>query len=242
MAMNLTIDQGNTLTKVGIFKENELISVLSFETIEVDDIKNLFSLYPIRNTIFSSVKNPKNELINLLKNSSENFIELNPSTPLPIKNTYKTPDTLGKDRIAAVVGAHYLQPRKNALIIDAGTAVTFDILTVDGIYIGGSISPGIQMRLNALHSFTTKLPLVEWQNNTETIGTDTASAIWSGVVNGLVFEIDGYIDLHKKNYPNLFTFLTGGDAFFFESKLKNSIFAVENLVLTGLNRILNYNA
>jgi type III pantothenate kinase len=240
--MNLTIDQGNTLTKVGVFKENELISLLSFEIVELDDIKNLFSLYPITNTIISSVKNPKNELINLLKTSSKKFIELNHTTPLPIDNNYKTPETLGKDRIAAVVGAHYLQPHKNALIIDAGTAVTFDILTAEDKYIGGSISPGIQMRLKALHSFTKKLPLVEWQKDTPTIGTDTISAIWSGVVNGLVFEIDGYIDLHKKSYPDLFTFLTGGDAFFFESKLKNSIFAVENLVLTGLNRILNYNA
>ena len=97
------------------------------------------------------------------------------------------------------------------------------------------------MRLKALHTFTTKLPLIEWQKNTSTIGTDTTSAIWSGAVNGLVFEIDGYIDFHKKNYPELFTFLTGGDTFFFESKLKNSIFANPEIVLIGLNEILDYN-
>jgi type III pantothenate kinase len=239
--MNLAIDQGNTLTKVAIFEGDELRHSLSYPSFDIPTIRELYASYDIKRAILSSVGETKPELIDFLEETSF-FINLTHLTPLPIKNDYKTPETLGKDRLAAIVGGNYLKPKQALLVIDAGTAITFDVITTTGIYRGGNISPGIDMRLKALHSYTKKLPLIPWQETTSEIGYDTPSAIWNGVINGLVYEIDGYITSQKNTHPDLFTFLTGGNAFFFESKLKNSIFAVENLVLIGLNRILNYNA
>ena len=239
--MNLTLDIGNTLTKTGIFEGDTLRKTISFASFEEADLEKICSSYKIKQVIFSSVKEKTNELTDLLKKKSLVFIELTHETPLPIVNTYKTPHTLGKDRLAAVVGANFLQPNHDLLVIDAGTAITFDVITSAGVYWGGTISPGMDMRLKALHVFTEKLPLVAPQNEVSIRGEDTNSAIWNGVANGILFEIDGYITALKAIYPNLYVFLTGGSAFFFDKKLKNPIFAVENLVLTGLNRILNYN-
>ena len=166
---------------------------------------------------------------------------MNENTSLPIKNLYKTPSTLGKDRIAVAVAANYLKPNTNVLVIDAGTTITYEFIDTKGQYLGGNISPGMKMRFNSLHTFTKKLPLIEHTENSDLLGNDTKSAISSGIINGIIFEMDGYINTLKEKYADIVIFLTGGDTFFFESTLKNRIFAHKNLLLIGLNRILNYN-
>ncbi len=240
--MNLCIDQGNTKTKIAIFEEDEPIYNTVINDIDFDAWEELFTIYKIKNTIISSVKDFDSKLISFLKFKSEKFIELTHLTPLPITNLYETPETLGKDRLAAVIGAFTLQPQTNCLIIDAGTAITFDFIDSDGVYHGGTIAPGLQMRFKALNSFTQKLPLVPVSEHHPILGKNTYEAISSGVINGMLFEIDGYINLLKEKHPDLSIFLTGGDSFFFDNKVKNSIFANQNLVSIGLNRIINHNA
>ena len=168
-------------------------------------------------------------------------IRLTHETPVPIKNLYKTPETLGADRLAAVIGANAIRPNRDLLIIDAGTCITFDFIDKHGQYHGGNISPGMEMRLKALHAFTAKLPEVTADGETPTYGDSTETAIRAGVYHGIAFEIEGYIRQLQKNYPQLLVFLTGGDRFSFDTNLKSSIFADSFLVLKGLNRILAYN-
>jgi type III pantothenate kinase len=144
------------------------------------------------------------------------------------------------DRVAAAVGAAAQAPGKNLLVIDIGTAITTDFVTADGIYRGGNISPGPELRFRALHQFTEKLPLVEAEGDVPPLGYDTQTAIRAGVIGGTVRELDSLIDEYRQKHGVL-TFLTGGWAFYFESKLKSPIFADGNLVLQGLNEILNYN-
>jgi len=169
-------------------------------------------------------------------------LELDTSTLLPITLNYKTLETLGKDRIALAVAAAQLYPHKNVLIIDAGTCITYDFIDKHKEYQGGSISPGIQMRFKALNTFTDKLPLINPTDNVELLGKSTSESISSGVMNGVYSEIDGIIDKYKINFPDIEVILTGGDIIYFDKKLKNNIFANSNLVLKGLNMILDYNA
>ena len=164
------------------------------------------------------------------------------SSELPIKRGYATPETLGLDRIAAVVGAVMQCPDKAVLIVDAGTCVTYDLLTADGTFAGGNIAPGIRLRLRAMHEHTGKLPLIDDAGETPEIGFSTETAMRAGAVLGVAYEIEGYIARLNKVYPDLFVFLTGGDALKLAAKIKSRIFVDENLVLTGLNRILQENA
>ena len=188
----------------------------------------------------STVTDVHPDIINLLSSRLTEFILLDENTPLPICIEYKTPQTLGKDRIAAVVGAMQMQPGKDVLVIDAGTAITYDLLDATGCYRGGNISPGMTMRFKALNHYTKRLPLLDENGDIPVIGYDTETAIRSGVISGIIKEIDAYLDEYKLRYPDILFFLTGGHSFYFETRLKNSIFADENLVLKGLNEILNY--
>lgn len=240
--MNLCIDQGNTRTKAAIFESDLLIKQFQINESSLSDFEEIFDSYPIANCILSTVRESNEIIIKYLKSKCDNFIFLSHETALPITNTYKTPQTLGKDRLAAVIGAYTLAPEKASLIIDAGTAITYDFINANGIYEGGNIAPGLSMRLNALHDYTQKLPLIEAAGETLTLGKNTEEAIRSGVVNGMIYEIEGYISILQKQHLDLNIFFTGGDTFFFEHKLKNTIFANQNLVLIGLNRIINYNA
>jgi len=188
----------------------------------------------------SSVINHDSELEDFILSHCD-FINFNHNTPLPIINKYQTLETLGKDRLASAVAAHQLFPDKDVLVIDAGTCVKFDFINSMAEYLGGSISPGLQMRFRALHSFTEKLPFVELKPFDILIGKTTHESLLSGVINGTLAEIDGIINRYKENYPELQVVLSGGDAEYLVSKLKNRIFALSNIVLNGLKIILDYN-
>jgi len=192
--------------------------------------------------ILSSVKPVDDEILRFLSGNFDLFIELDHQTELPIKNLYETPETLGKDRLAAAVGANELFPNQNLLIIDAGTAITYDLVSEKNEFIGGNISPGLQMRFKALNHFTGKLPLVSYSDEFKDIGRNTTDAIRAGVQNGILYEIAQTIELFNKNYQNLQIVMTGGDSIFFDKKLNYTIFVHFNITLIGLNRILEHNA
>ena len=240
--MNLTIDIGNTRNKLAIFKDSNIIESITVDNIDINLLKSIQDKYKkINKAIVSSVKKNNDEVLKNLKKSFNSIIELTSHTPIPIKNLYETKETLGKDRIAAVVGANNIYPNSNVLVIDMGTAITFDFIDHKACYQGGTISPGMNMRFKALNHYTSKLPLLGQNETFEIIGKNTPDAIISGVQNGIIFEVDNYINYFKQKHPNLTTILTGGDAIFFDKKLKNTIFVNLNLNLTGLNTILEYN-
>lgn len=236
--MNLIIDYGNTTAKVGIFDDHALVEKYTFS--EVGKFKNFLELKVFEYAIISSVSIDPNEIASWLKVTAESFI-LNAQLPLPINNLYKTPLTLGVDRLAGACGAIELFSDTNTLIIDAGTCITYDFIDSNKNYLGGAISPGLQMRFKAVNKFTSKLPLVEVTDKPDLIGNSTETCIQSGVILGMIGEIDGIIMRYLDKYSDLRVILCGGDAAFFENKLKASIFAAPDLVLVGLNRILIHN-
>ena len=239
--MDIVIDVGNSCAKIALFKDGRMADKLRVPALSADVLELLFGKYRIERGILSSVVNLPEDCTSYLKRSLKYFLILDDSTNVPITVDYRTPDTLGRDRLAAAVGAASLRPGENLLIVDAGTAITFDCVTADGRYKGGNISPGIKMRFRALHTFTDKLPLIDKEGDVPFIGDSTETAIRSGVINGICFEIEGYIEALRQEMGALSVFLTGGNAFYFERKLKSSIFADANLVLVGLYRILLYN-
>ncbi len=213
----------------------EIISNRIFEQI-------LTKYHDITTGIIASVREIDPELISFL-NSKIEFTHLNELTPLPFENKYETPVSLGYDRVAAVAGASAIFPKKDVLVINAGTCITYDFITAKNTYLGGSISPGIQMRFKALHTFTGKLPLIkpDFETNVRIIGNNTERSIMSGVLNGISCEVDGIIDNYKLQFPELKVIISGGDYKYFDKSLKNNIFASPNIVLTGLNRIHDFN-
>ena len=239
--MKLVIDVGNTQTKAGFFENKKLFEVIVFSALSVEWIDNIKLKYPtINNVIISSVGNISHEIIDFLK-SKFNLIEFSQTTAIPVLNLYKSPETLGKDRLAGVIAAHSLYLNENVLVIDAGTCITYDMVSAKGEYKGGGISPGFIMRFKSLHTFTSKLPLISLADYNELIGTDTKTSILSGVINGICAEIDGIINMYQLDFEPLRVIVCGGDAKFLANRLKNSIFAVPELVLIGLNEIIDYN-
>jgi type III pantothenate kinase len=240
--MNLIIDIGNSRTKLAVFDGDKLIRQKGFERINLSVIKSfLKSNTKIKSAILSSVADFDNSISVFLK-SKLFYFELNEKTPVPIKNKYGTPGTLGKDRVANAVGAAALFAGKNILIVDAGTCLKFDFIDKNKTYKGGAISPGLIMRYKSLHQFTARLPLVKPTGKASLTGNTTKASIISGVQNGMLFEIKGAIKEYQKKYSSLKVILAGGDYAFFANYLKNSIFAAPNLTLSGLNEILKYNA
>lgn len=239
--MKLVLDFGNTFTKIGVFEANDLVENSVFKKEDISSILNFIRKFDkINSVILSSVTNYNKTIENeLLKYPC---IVLNESTKIPITNQYETPQALGKDRLAGAVAGHFLFPDNAVLIIDAGTCITIDFVNEKGEFYGGAILPGLEMKLNALHNFTEKLPLIDLSyNNIPLIGTNTKNSILSGIINGTIYEIDGFIDSYSSVYKNLKIILSGGDAKYFEKKLKNKNFAISNIVLIGLNQILEFN-
>jgi type III pantothenate kinase len=241
--LNLVIDIGNTRTKIALFNQHDLMFNVPIEQLTVSHLKMLKDEHPqLTQVILSSVKPVDDEILQFLSENFDQFIELDHLTELPIENLYETPETLGKDRLAAAVGANELFPEQNLLIIDAGTAITYDLVSEKNQFVGGNISPGLEMRFKALNQFTGKLPLVSYSDEFQTIGKNTTDAIRAGVQNGILYEINQTIELFNKNYQNLQIVMTGGDSIFFDKKLNYSIFVHFNITLIGLNRILEHNA
>lgn len=236
--MNCIIDQGNTRTKIYFFENEELQKSCAFFNDELKKIQEL-----IRNEHFDAgIYSSSSDLLEFIK--PKDFLILSNETPIPISLDYKTPKTLGTDRIALAVGANYLYPERNCLIISTGTCITIDLMDKNGIFQGGIISPGFDMRRKAMHNQTANLPLLEQLKRKEVslIGKSTEESMESGVFNGMLAELNATIDRFKSIYNDLTVIITGGDANLFEFHLKNEIFAQQNLQAIGLNRILLYNA
>jgi type III pantothenate kinase len=236
--MNLVVDAGNSATKVGIFDHENLVGKHSFAARE--ELRSYLSTASFDNMIISSVSADTDLIASWAKERGKTFVLRN-GLPLPIINRYSTPETLGMDRLAGVCGAIQLFPASNNLVIDAGTCITYDFVDKNSVFRGGGISPGLMMRFRAVHTFTAKLPLVTPESGPSLIGDSTESSIRSGVVNGILAEIEGIIQRYRSEYPDLKAILCGGDAVFFENQLKASIFAIPDLVLVGLNSILIHN-
>ena len=240
-ALNLIIDIGNTAAKVALFDGGEMVEVLTESNQSLDCLEALCAKYPVEQGIVATVIDLSERVLAALVALPFPLLWLDSKTPLPVTNLYETPETLGYDRMAAVVGANEQYPRRDILVIDAGTCITYEFIDSKGQYHGGNISPGMQMRFKALNQFTGRLPLIDSNGRKLPMGRDTETAIRAGVLKGMEYEISGYIESMKHKYPELLVFLTGGDDFSFDSSVKSIIFADRFLVLKGLNRILNYN-
>ena len=238
--MHLAIDVGNTRIKLAVFKGKQLLAKVLFEQWNTKEIVDFAYNHSVEKIILSSVRLVEEKHILALKQHADCLV-LDHNTPIPITNMYGTPETLGKDRLAAVVGAYYEYKAQNCLVIDAGTCITFDLLTAQGMYLGGNIAPGVQMRLQAMHQFTAKLPLIQRGQQSQFWGISTETAMRNGGQYGAVYEMEGFISHCKQKFGQLTTVITGGDADFFAKQLKTKIFVRPNLVLTGLIEILNYN-
>lgn len=241
--MNLIIDIGNSFVKLAVFHLDELMvkKVVKLEVLinHVDTLRKEFD--QMKKAIISSVGRLKEKDLAYVKRNFD-LVEFNSNTVVPFVNLYETPHTLGLDRIALVSASIKQFPNNNVLIIDAGTCITYDFVTSNNEYLGGAISPGISMRYNSLHNLTANLPLLEKEVPQSIIGNSTSRSIHSGVINGILKEIDGNIGTYQNKYSNLTVILTGGDANFLSKQLKSSIFANSNFLLEGLNHILQINS
>ena len=239
--MNLAVDVGNTRVKVAVFEKDKVVELLVFNrVIIISELKKIIKKHKISSAIISSVAIlPPNKLKKL--EEMVPFLFVSSQTNVPFKNLYSTPETLGVDRIALVCGAVSKFPQKNVLIIDAGTCITYDFVNEKQEYLGGAISPGIKIRYKSLNNYTSKLPLLNTKEPVGFIGKSTEESINSGVVNGVIQEIEGIINQYKKKYTDLTVVLTGGDTIFLSKQLKSSIFANQNFLLEGLNEILIFN-
>ncbi|MDP4662601.1 MAG: type III pantothenate kinase [Salibacteraceae bacterium] len=238
--MNLIIDIGNTATKIALFSENQIITNDRFlEKIDKNWFEKILSEHEFELAIVSSTKILDDESAGFLNKKGVTI--LSHDTPLPIVLDYKTPETLGRDRIAGAVAAKYYFPNDDCLIVDLGTCITYDFVSKQNIYRGGAISPGLKMRFHAMNKYTDKLPLIEKPSFIDEFGQSTTESLNMGAFNGMAHEINGFIRLFKHKSARLKVILTGGDTSLFEQHIENAIFAAPNLILDGLNQVLLYN-
>jgi len=240
--MLLAIDIGNTQVKLAVFEQNTLldkkIAPLSGWKIEAQNYLKLFS--KIDALVVASVGNSdENDFFEY--NSRLKVLFITQDTKFPFTNSYSTPKTLGIDRMVLATGAVQLYPNQNRLVIDAGTCITYDFIDSNNVYHGGAISPGIRLRYESLHNYTAKLPLLTMESPDALIGNSTMQSIHSGIVNGIAFELDGFISSILDRNDNFIIILTGGDAEFLAKRLKNTIFANPNFLLESLNQTFQYN-
>ena len=239
--MNLVIDIGNSKIKVAVFELDRIIITTICEEFNfLQELKRILNEYAITRSIVSSVKDIKDEYLEEFKKLPL-LHTLNTTTKLPFKNLYTTPSTLGNDRIALAAAAVCSYPSKNSLVIDAGTCITYDFINSKNEYLGGAISPGIDMRYKSLYQYTEKLPLLSKNEEFNRVGASTSGSIHSGIINGIICEIEGVIAQYEQDFGDLTIVLTGGDTKFLSKQLKNSIFANQNFLLRGLNKILTFN-
>lgn len=238
--MNLAIDIGNQYTKLAIFNGEELVYSNAYKKFKLQYLLDLHEQYPFQSAILSDVSGDVVKTEAWLKENTH-YIRMGHNTAIPIENKYHTPNTLGLDRIAAAVGAWAMYPGKPLLVVDAGTCITYEFVNSAGQYMGGGISPGLRVRFKSLHRYTGKLPKLKKADIDYLIGVDTETSILSGIINGTAAEINGLVDRYTDEFPELQVVLTGGDGKFFETYIKSDIFAVPDLVLKGLNKILIHN-
>jgi type III pantothenate kinase len=234
--MLASIDIGNSQVKIGLFKEDILVKA---ENVPITGISAFLHKNHVRHLIVSSVSNHYS-IITELQQNYPHLLVLKPTTPVPLTIDYATPKTLGIDRIAAAVGA---LKRFNGpmVIVDAGSCITCDLVDEKSNFRGGTISPGLQLRLQAMHTFTSRLPLLKLSQPKQLVGRSTEEAMLSGVVNGSRHEIAGFVRDYQKKYPKIIVIICGGDANYFDKMIELNIFVLPNLVLEGLNAILIFN-
>lgn len=239
--MDFIIDIGNTRVKYATFHKGLLQSAgYCIDTELVRLINSIDST--LSRVMLSSVKPVSKEVILAIETKGVDTIFLSSKLQMPFKNNYETPHSIGADRLALAAGGQKMFPNKDVLVVDIGTCMTFDFIDAKAVYCGGAISPGLHMRLQSLNAFTGKLPLVDLKPPIDLIGRSTNESILSGVVNGMIKELDGIIDEYKMRYPEVKIILTGGDIAFFDKKLKNSIFADAEILLKGMHFILEQHA
>jgi type III pantothenate kinase len=237
--MNLTIDLGNTYAKTGLFDDKKLVETnwkLTYDQL----ITYVHQVRP-QQIMVSSVSYSEEQLKEKFKGVTEQIFLLKNTTPVPLIKLYDTPETLGADRVAAAIGAKVIYPQQNCLVIDMGTCITYDLVDTNDRFHGGIISPGVRMRFKAMNTFTQRLPLLEPEGIPVLIGKSTKHAMQSGVMNGLLAEINGLIEEYNKVLTNINVIFCGGDASYFANRIKYPNFVIPELVLIGLNRILEYN-
>jgi len=241
MALKLTIDQGNTAAKAAVWQDDSMLVEAVYRNLSAEDIASLADDFggSFDASIFSSVRETDGEAMSEMQRCSKRFIELTENTPLPVRINYGTPGTLGRDRIAAVVGAYSITAGHWTLVVDCGTAITYDMLSPDGVFVGGNIAPGIFMRLEALNHFTARLPLVETSGDCPLWGCDTATALRSGAISGVVAELRYYRSLLPGGSPKVL--LTGGSADLVSVRAGFDLTVDHELVSKGLNSIIYYN-
>ena len=240
---NLIVDSGNTSIKMFLFGDGKIVANMLCSGLSelLDTLKENVSIDKIDRCIVSSVSISQGEIADVFRPFFP-VLEFSHRLKFPILIRYATPETLGSDRVAAVVGANKLFPNRNVLVIDSGTAITYDVVTDNGEYLGGNISPGLNTRFRALHNFTGKLPLLQEDRSLDGLfGTNTVEALTIGIQNGMLYEIEGTVKEFSRRFNDLLVVFTGGDSFFFENRINFNNFAEPYLVAFGLNEILEYN-
>ncbi len=236
---NLIIDIGNTSVKYAVLEQEQLCCLKRSENPDPTLIEGLLAEFAPGRAILCSTRQEPTEVVDLLHARGVEVVRFEADTPTPLCNAYRSPRTLGRDRLAAAVGAAALYPGRPLLIVDFGTAITCDLVS-EGCYLGGFISPGLRMRYRALHDYTARLPEVERPTERLDYGTTTEECIAQGVEQGICYEIEGHIAHFSQKFENLLVVFTGGDGKHFVKRIKNTIFADCDLVIWGLNRILSY--
>ena len=239
--MILVIDVGNSRIKAAVFEGTMVLEIFVFKKIELKKkIENILKKFQkVSDLVISSVGDVDKEAF-LAFESEVKVSFISNTDSFPFENKYSTPKTLGIDRMVLAAGAVLKFPNQNRLVIDAGTCVTYDFIDDKNNYLGGAIAPGLRLRYESLHNYTAKLPLLALENPKNMIGNSTSDSIHSGVVNGLVYEMDGFIEEYKTQYSNFIIILTGGDTDFLAKRLKNTIFANSNFLLESLNQTFQY--
>ncbi len=240
--MNLIVDIGNSLAKVAVMDKGRIEASFSAPQLGDLPLPDIVESYGIVRSIVSSTRADGAAAQALLSDIVGHCMLFDSSVEVPLRIGYLTPQTLGRDRVAAAVGAASSFEGRNIMIVDFGTAITIDFVSDDGLFEGGFISPGVTTRFRALNEFTASLPLCGPTPISDEIAQSTTDAISGGVMNGIRYEIEGYIEHYSRKKCNLFVIFSGGDSNFFDKQIKNAIFADRDLVFKGLDRILDYNA
>jgi type III pantothenate kinase len=239
--MNLSLDIGNTRTKIGLFQENILVEQAIWTDWTLDELISYGKDTGVDAVVFSSVAEHDPAQLQNLRRHFTRAYELTHLTSLPFRNAYGTPETLGKDRLAAVAGAHALFPGQHCLVVDCGTCIKYDMMLAEGVYPGGNIAPGLQMRVRAMHEYTARLPLVPLEMPTDIVGNSTETALQNGALRGAELEVEGFVKLFEQQWPDVVVILTGGDAPLLLPHLDlHRKHHEPALVLHGLNHILQH--